>query len=262
MQVLDQVRLVSPTVHDFSCDRAAAADLPTAEEVRAELARAIGSEDFPATPRNRRFLSFVVEHALRRTPEAGRVSSRELALRIFGRPESFDSVVDAIVRIEATKLRRDLEVYYLKSGRKNPLRIEIPRGGYDPVFIRQNNGDAPAPPAKPVLSGNLAEDVSAELKRILGSRDFPATARNRKFLAYVVRKELEGAPQEITSRHVAKSVFGRRSSFDPNKDPIVRIEAGRLRRDLEVYYLKSGQSSPLRITIPKGGYRPVFQVTA
>ena len=55
-------------------------------------------------------------------------------------------------------------------------------------------------------------------------------------------------------------VFGRDVSFDPQTDPIVRIEAGHLRRALERYYLTSGQADPIVITIPKGGYVPVFSV--
>lgn len=53
-------------------------------------------------------------------------------------------------------------------------------------------------------------------------------------------------------------VFGRDTSFDPQTDPIVRIEAGHLRRSLERYYLTSGHSDPVVITIPKGGYVPTF----
>ena len=47
--------------------------------------------------------------------------------------------------------------------------------------------------------------------------------------------------------------------FDPQVDPIVRVEAGRLRRALEHYYLTAGKNDPVRIEIPKGGYVPTFQ---
>ena len=53
-------------------------------------------------------------------------------------------------------------------------------------------------------------------------------------------------------------VFGRDESFDPQNDPVVRIEAGRLRRALEHYYLLSGKDDPVFIEIPKGGYVPTF----
>ena len=228
------------------------------EEKLAELERVIASADFPATLRNRRFLSFAVQCNLDALTSAlPCVRAYDVATRIFGRADDFSTILDPIVRIEAGKLRRDLETYYLKSGRTNPLRIELPRGGYDPVFRRQQamqDGGTEAPKA----SGNLAVDAREELGRIVESADFPATLRNRKFLTYVVEKELAGLHQEICPALLGVQVFGRGEDFDPNKDPIVRIEAGKLRRDLETYYLKAGRRNPLRISIPKGGYRPSF----
>jgi adenylate cyclase len=230
----------------------------TPEEARAELNRVLQSADFPATLRNRRFLSFIVERTVHdRVDGHGCVTAHDVATQVFGRPDDFNTMLDPIVRIEAGKLRRDLETYYLKSGRRNPLRIDVPRGGYVPAFRRQepvpeNAGSAPT------VTGDLAADVAAELQRMVASPDFPATPRNRKFLVYAVEKELAGASEEITATLVATRVFARANGFDPNKDPIVRIEAGKLRRDLETYYLKSGQPNPLRISMPKGGYRPKF----
>jgi TolB-like protein len=54
-------------------------------------------------------------------------------------------------------------------------------------------------------------------------------------------------------------VFGRDSSFDPQNDPIVRVEAGHLRRALERYYLTAGRADPVTIVIPKGSYVPTFK---
>ena len=54
------------------------------------------------------------------------------------------------------------------------------------------------------------------------------------------------------------TVYGRSESFDPQVDPIVRVEAGRLRRALEHYYLTAGKNDPVRIEIPKGSYIPTF----
>ena len=228
------------------------------EEARAELERVLQSADFPATPRNRRFLSFIVERTVNgQVGGSAGVSAHDVATQVFGRPDDFNTMLDPIVRIEAAKLRRDLETYYLKSGRCNALRIGIPRGSYGPMFqrhepVQENVG------ATPEATGDRAADIVAELQRMVGSPDFPATPRNRKFLAYVVEKELAGKPEEITAALVATQVLGRDAGFDPNKDPIVRIEAGKLRRDLETYYLKSGRHNPLRISMPKGGYRPAF----
>ena len=226
-------------------------------EARSELERLLASPDFPATPRNRRFLSFVVERTIGAEGANGLVTAYDVATRIFGRPADFNTMIDPIVRIEAGKLRRDLETYYLKSGRHSTLRIEIPRGGYSPVFRRQEpaRDTTPTPGA---TSGDLTKDAQAELARVLASPDFPATPRNRKFLAYAVEKELAGCQDELTAALIGQRVFKRGAGFNPTTDPIVRIEAGKLRRDLETYYLKSGAANPLRIGIPKGAYRPVF----
>lgn len=188
---------------------------------------------------------------------ARRITAFDVATRVFGRRDNFNPIEDPIVRIEAARLRKDLQTYYLKSGRRNPCRIEIPRGGYDAIFTRHTAREEIAPEAQPV-TGVLREDVLAQLRRIMASRDFPATKRNRQFLSYVVEKELDGLPEEISARFIGKIVFDRGSAFDPNMDPIVRIEAGKLRRDLEVFYLTAGQHDPLHISIPKGRYRPVF----
>ena len=102
------------------------------------------------------------------------------------------------------------------------------------------------------------EEVLAALRELVNSPDFPATARNRRFLEYVVRCALDSCFEKIGGYQVATEVYGRPATFDPATDPIVRIEAAKLRRDLETYYLKSGSRSAVRITLPRGGYIPVF----
>jgi hypothetical protein len=102
-------------------------------------------------------------------------------------------------------------------------------------------------------------EILAELERIVTSDDFPASERNRRVMRYVVQCTLEGRENEITAHHIATRVYGRPGNFDSLRDPIVRIEVARLRRDLETYYLKSGARNPLRIGIPKGRYWPEFR---
>ena len=102
------------------------------------------------------------------------------------------------------------------------------------------------------------EDCRIQLQRILKSSDFDATARERRFLGYVVEETLSGRAGRIKAYSIAVEVFGRDASFDPQTDPIVRIEAGHLRRSLERYYLTAGQADPILITIPKGAYVPTF----
>lgn len=101
-------------------------------------------------------------------------------------------------------------------------------------------------------------EIRAQLDRILEHREFEATDRLRNFLAFVVEESLAGRSAGIKGRLIARRVFGRREDFDPSRDPVVRIEAGRLRRRLEHYYFVAGENDPIRIEIPKGRYVPSF----
>jgi adenylate cyclase len=103
--------------------------------------------------------------------------------------------------------------------------------------------------------------IQDALQRVLASRDFVNSERKRRFLKFVVQETLAGHADRIKAYAIALDVFGRGPSFDPAADPVVRIEAGRLRRCLEHYYLGEGAADRIRITIPKGSYVPHFIVT-
>lgn len=101
-----------------------------------------------------------------------------------------------------------------------------------------------------------AAEINRQLRRIVASPDFETSERNTRFLCYVVECTLK---QKNTSGYdVATRIFGREKSFDGSKDPIVRLEAGKLRLALEVYYLKSGKHDPVLIELAKGRYRALF----
>ena len=102
------------------------------------------------------------------------------------------------------------------------------------------------------------EAIQAQLKTILESAEFKASDKQRKFLSFVVDETLEGRASQIKGYTVAVSVYGRTEKFDPQVDPIVRVEAGRLRRALDHYYLTAGKNDPVSIKILKGGYVPTF----
>ena len=108
------------------------------------------------------------------------------------------------------------------------------------------------------LGGCHPDEIREQLDHILASGSFDCSDRNRRFLAYVVDETVNGRAGRIKAYSIATSVFGRDSSFDSQQDSIVRIEAGRLRRSLERYYLIAGMNDPLRITIPTGTYVPSF----
>ncbi len=102
-------------------------------------------------------------------------------------------------------------------------------------------------------------DILEQLERILASKDFEGSARTKSFLKHLVQRELEGRGEELRGTALAMDVFGRGAEFDPNVDPIVRIEAVKLRKSLDYYYLTSGGADPVHISIPKGQYRPHFE---
>jgi TolB-like protein len=104
-----------------------------------------------------------------------------------------------------------------------------------------------------------AEAIREQLGRIQGSSDFDVPERAHRFLGYVIEETLSGRADRIKAYSIALEVFGRDSSFDAQADPVVRIEAGRVRRALERYYLTAGKSDAILITIPKGGYVPQFE---
>ena len=114
----------------------------TLQAVRRELACVLSSPAFSRNDRQSQFLRFLVERHLE-----GRDSELKesvIAVEVFGRKADYDPKLDAIVRTEAVRLRARLERYYAGEGRRDPLIIELPKGGYRPVFREP----APAPDAQ------------------------------------------------------------------------------------------------------------------
>jgi TolB-like protein len=103
------------------------------------------------------------------------------------------------------------------------------------------------------------EEVRQELSTLLGRGDFHASERNRRFLTYIVEETLQGRADRIKAYSIAIAAFDRSDDFDPLTDPIVRIEASRLRRSLEHYYLTAGKTDHIRIDMPKGSYVGTFR---
>ena len=101
--------------------------------------------------------------------------------------------------------------------------------------------------------------IGPQLEKILTSPQFVNSPNLRNFLRFIVDKTLAGEAAEIKGYTVATQVLGRKADFDPNLDPIVRIQAGRLRRALEQYYRVQGKSDAVVIDVPKGSYVPVFR---
>ena len=106
-----------------------------------------------------------------------------------------------------------------------------------------------------------AEEVKAELARVLGSAVFAQAGRSTEFLRFVVEETLAGRGDRLKGYTIAIEVFGKPPEFDAQSDPLVRVEAGRLRRRLIEYYHGEGSHDPVRIALPKNGYAPTFAST-
>ncbi|MGB8709183.1 MAG: hypothetical protein WCD39_05375, partial [Methyloceanibacter sp.] len=100
------------------------------------------------------------------------------------------------------------------------------------------------------------EAIRQQLDRILGSGQFHQSRRRQRFLEYIVTETLAGRGERLKGYNVALAVFDRPETFDPHLDPIVRIEAARVREKLREYYEGDGEGDPIRISLPKGTYTP------
>jgi serine/threonine-protein kinase len=102
--------------------------------------------------------------------------------------------------------------------------------------------------------------VSDQLNRIVASKAFRQADRLKRFLTFIVEQTLGGRGERLKEFVVGVEVFGKPESFDPRNDPIVRVQARRLRAQLARYYREEGPEDELLIELPKGGYAPAFRM--
>ena len=101
--------------------------------------------------------------------------------------------------------------------------------------------------------------VHQQLNRILASKTFSQVERLKRFVSFIVGETVGGRSGELKEYVIGVQVFGKEASFDPRTDPIVRVQARRLRTRLARYYRDEGNNDELIIDLPKGGYAPVFR---
>jgi hypothetical protein len=138
-------------------------ETPTSQECWALLERIEACAGLRRAPRLREFLDYVARRSLR--DGCIQIHEQEIGTAVFGRPETYDTSVDNIVRANATELRKRIETYFESEGSEESLIVEIPRGSYVPVFRYR-----PAP-ATPIQAG----DTEAPLAEV--SRAIPAARR-------------------------------------------------------------------------------------
>jgi TolB-like protein len=114
------------------------------------------------------------------------------------------------------------------------------------------------------LSGIVptGEEIAQALERILAWPEIVRSPQLGNFLAYIVQRTLASDSTSIKAYSIAVDVFGRPVDFDPQADPIVRVQARRLRALLEQYYQSTGANDAVRIELPVGRYVPSFRYGA
>jgi hypothetical protein len=103
--------------------------------------------------------------------------------------------------------------------------------------------------------------VLRELENILASPSFRNSSRSKQFLSYVVRHRLEGHDELLKERSIGADLFHRPADYATGDDPVVRVQAGEVRRRLEQYYHEFSKPSEIRIDLPVGTYVPEFHET-
>lgn len=96
--------------------------------------RIVGSRHFVRSPLLSKFLLYIVGETIQGRAEE--ITEHQIGVRVFDRPSSYRTVEDNIVRNYARQLRRRLSEYFAEEGVSEPLHIDIPLGGYVPVFVR------------------------------------------------------------------------------------------------------------------------------
>jgi hypothetical protein len=126
-------------------------------------------------------------------------------------------------------------------------------------MLTAESGKKQVPPTERRDRTAQNEDPRWQLvERIAESRSLGKSALLAEFLRYVSDRHLLGKAAEITEQQIGVRVFGRVDGYNCNDDNIVRSYARTLRKRLEEYFNNEGREEPLRLSIPRGGYIPVF----
>ncbi len=109
------------------------------DAIRGQLSVVLESPLFTHAERLARFLRFVVNETLK--GRADRLNQYAIAIDVFDRDETFDPAIDAIVRVEAGRLRSKLLEYYADLGTNDPIRFELPKRSYGATFHHRSVSD-------------------------------------------------------------------------------------------------------------------------
>jgi hypothetical protein len=131
------------------------------EQCRELLNRVVNSRELNRAQRLRELLCYLGKRSLK--PHAGVLREQEIGAAVFGRPEEYDTSLDNIVRVNVSELRKRLAHYFQDEGAGESIVMEIPRGGYVPVFrarVRVQEPVAPVAPATPAPAPERAVEAA------------------------------------------------------------------------------------------------------
>ena len=181
----------------------------SASEAREEVARLLASAIFGRAPKLSRFLRYISEQALAGKGDA--LKEYIVGVEVFERGEAFDPRIDTIVRVQARNLRNRLQEYYRDEGAGSPIRMEIPKGSYQPVFVRVAFSGSPfdgTPSA--VRTGSLEREEGLQTSTIPAQREDPRSVPE---------------PSLIGPR-AARFFVGREAEVDKLRDALERAAGG------------------------------------
>lgn len=115
-----------------------------------------------------------------------------------------------------------------------------------------------AAPRAAEFSAEETAAIQAQTEALLRSELWCQAPRQQRLLRHIVQATLAGDARQLNGQALGREVFDRGPDFDPAIDPIVRVEAGRLRSKLLAHYAGEGAGDPVRIEVPKGGYTARF----
>ena len=133
MQTLEPASRASASFTPASPNTAAAGSRSHGDDHRWQLAlRIAASRSLGRSQLLSEFLLYIVERSIQ--GRRGEITEQQIGIAVFGRAEDYNSNDDNIVRSYARKLRKRIDHYYASEGGEETLRLEIPRGGYTPIF--------------------------------------------------------------------------------------------------------------------------------
>src|SRR5690242_9518936 len=107
--------------------------------------------------------------------------------------------------------------------------------------------------------GLEAEEIRAQVSRVVQSKTFETSDIHRRLLQYLAEKTITGEADRLKEYSIGLEAFGKPPSYDPRQDSIVRLHIGRLRQKLMAYYQTEAAHDAVLISLPKGAFKLNFE---